>query len=98
MHDPHANPSTELNAPTKALLESLQLHPELVPRFQATIDILDRAPGEGLTADQAEQRVIEAIRQLSNELLTTWSQQTADHAARAVSAQHRQAIKSAKKK
>jgi hypothetical protein len=53
--------------------ERLQAHPELRARVEMILAIVENVAGEVETADEAERRVIEALRQLGNEVLQGWA-------------------------
>jgi len=68
------------------LAERLQAQPELAARIDLILAIVEDAAGEVETADEAERRALEAVRQLGNEVLHAWARgrhaQTAAAAAR----------------
>lgn len=53
--------------------ERLQAHPELRSRFEMILAIIENATGEVETADEAERRALDAVRQLGNEVLHGWA-------------------------
>ena len=57
---------------SKTLAEKLAAPPELEKRVSRLIDILEAESGHLDRADEAEDRVIENLRELGNELLTGW--------------------------
>ena len=57
---------------TKILAEKLAAHPELEKRVSDLINIVDAEPGRLDKADEAEEAVIENLRELGKELLTEW--------------------------
>jgi endonuclease/exonuclease/phosphatase family metal-dependent hydrolase len=58
--------------------------PHLRRRLLGIADMIDQAIAEGCTADEAEARAIAQIRQLGNEVLTNWAQESeADAVAKA---------------
>jgi hypothetical protein len=80
------------------LEQRLARRPHVLARFHAIADMMDQALAAGSTADEAEARAIEQVRQLGRELLGDWAQeQQAGSLARA-RAQHPKAIKHIKKK
>ncbi|MFZ1410163.1 MAG: hypothetical protein WAS07_01730 [Micropruina sp.] len=94
MNDEH-RPVTGSKVP---LEQRLTRRPHVLARFHAIADMMDQAVAQGCTADAAEARAIEQVRQLGGELLGDWAQeQQAGSLARA-RAQHPQAIKHIKKK
>jgi hypothetical protein len=83
----------------KAPLEQrMAKRPHVLARFHLIADMMDQAVAAGCTADQAEERALEQVRQLGRELLGDWAQeQQAGSLARARD-QHPRAIKHIKKK
>lgn len=69
------------------LLDLLDRHPGLKSRVQALADIVADCDGEIARADEAERRVIEAVRRLGQAALTSWAEgqiaRTGEPAARA---------------
>lgn len=81
-----------------SLEQRMAKRPHVLARFHAIADMLDQAVAAGCTADEAEDRAIEQVRQLGRELMGDWAQeQQAGSLARA-RRQHPQAIKHIKKK
>lgn len=58
---------------TQSVDERLQAHPELRSRFERILAIVENAAGEVETADEAERRALDAVRQLGNEVLHGWA-------------------------
>jgi hypothetical protein len=50
--------------------------PHTYARLHAVADMMERAIAEGCSADEAEERAIEQIRQLGQGLLKDWSEET----------------------
>jgi hypothetical protein len=68
-------PTTKIDAQQLSdFSQQLAQHPELFERFQMLLGIVENADGDAFTADQAEQKVIEAIRLLGQRALTDWAQ------------------------
>ena len=81
-----------------SLEQRMAKRPQVLARFHAIADMMDQAVAAGCTADEAEERALEQVRQLGRELLGDWAQeQQAGSLARARS-QHPKAIKHIKKK
>ena len=59
----------------RKVAERVEEHPELEKRFEMILDIVDNAAGDVEKADEAERRVIEAVRQLGNEVMQGWAVQ-----------------------
>lgn len=55
------------------LLERLNRHPLLRARMESLLAVVEEVTGDWQTADAAERRVIEELRQLGNEALTAWA-------------------------
>ena len=72
-------------------------HPRLRARFLAIADMVDQAVQEGCTADEAEERAIEQIRKLGQEVLTEWAEKAAPLASQKARQQDSGLIKSGKK-
>jgi len=53
------------------LVSRLDKHPSLKARFEAILDVAENTHGNLISADEAEQRAIEQVRQLGNELYYT---------------------------
>lgn len=92
--------NTELpktNPKEQSLDQRLANNPRLRQRFLAIADMVDQAVAEGCTADQAEARTIEQIRQLGQEVLTEWAEKAAPQASQKAREQDARLIKSGKK-
>ena len=57
----------------KELLEKLAEHPDLRKRFEEILGIAENADGTMKTADEAEERAIDAVRGLGKDVLMEWS-------------------------
>ena len=55
--------------PVEAFYEKLNRHPVLKARMEALLKLVEDAEDDIVKADQAEQRVIEELRQMGNEVL-----------------------------
>jgi len=55
------------------LAQRLLQHPHLHSRLEALLDVVENADGDVLKADEAEQRVIEELRQIGHEALQAWA-------------------------
>ena len=58
----------------RVLLERLNRHPHLRARLENLLAVVEDAAGDWETADAAERRVIEELRQMGNEVLTAWAE------------------------
>ena len=56
------------------LAARLAQHPELRARFEEILAVAENARGDANTADEAEERAIEQVRQLGQELLQSWAE------------------------
>ena len=59
----------------ESLEERLNRHPKLKAKIQALLSVVENAEGELLKANEAEQRVVEEIRQLGQTALQGWAEQ-----------------------
>lgn len=81
-----------------SLEQRMAKRPQVLSRFHSIADMMDQAVAAGCTADEAEDRAIEQVRQLGRELLGDWSQEQQDGSLARARNQHPQAIKHIKKK
>jgi hypothetical protein len=61
--------------PKKSLEERLKNHPHLRARVEAMLDIAENATGDIEKANDAEERIIEEMRQTGKEILVDWAQE-----------------------
>ena len=66
-------------------------------RFEAILDIAENTQGEVVSADEAEQRAIEQMRSLGNELLHDWAKQRVTAAANELKDKHPTVVGNGKK-
>ena len=65
---------SSLSQEDKELLNQLNSHPDLKKRVKSIVSIASD-DGDGIVkADEAENRVIEEVRRLGNEVLTEWAE------------------------
>lgn len=57
----------------RELGERLNRHPLLRARVENLLAVVEDAAGDCAQADAAERRVIEELRQMGNDVLTTWA-------------------------
>lgn len=62
-----------MTASNSGLDARLEAHPHLKARIEELLRLVEDAAGEVKTADEAERRVIEGLRQLGHGLLTDWA-------------------------
>ncbi len=55
------------------LEERLRAQPELYERVQRLLEVVENAAGDVVKADEAEQRVVEEVRQLGQAALQGWA-------------------------
>lgn len=65
--------STVLTPNDKRLLARLNQHPQLRARIERLVDLVEDAGDDLRKADEAERRVIEAVRRLGQEVLEDWA-------------------------
>lgn len=80
------------------LAQRMARRPHVLARFHAIADMMDQAVAQGCTADEAEDRAIEQVRQLGGELLGDWAQEQQEGRLARAREQQPQAIKHIKKK
>ena len=93
MNDAHRQVSGE----KVSLEQRLAKRPQVLARFHSIADMLDPVVATGCTADEAEARAIEQVRQLGRELLGDWAQEQQDGSLARARRQHPEAIKHIKK-
>lgn len=69
------------------LEERLNAHPQLRGRMEAVLAIVEDETAEVTQADEAERRMIEAVRRLGQEALRSWAAQQAGVQSAALSQQ-----------
>ena len=68
-------PSVNWSAPRRSLEVRLAQRPELRVRLHHILDTLDDSVTDGCAAHAAEERVIEQLRQLGQDVLGQWAQE-----------------------
>ncbi len=63
----------------KSFEERLRDYPELKERFEAILEIAEAEGNELKRADDAEQRAIEEVRKLGNEVMHAWARRRESH-------------------
>jgi hypothetical protein len=81
----------------RPLEERLAHRPAVLERLHQLADTLEQSVDDDCTADQAEGRVSEQVRQLAREVLEQWAQEATVHTQAQVSTQHPEAIRHGKK-
>jgi hypothetical protein len=97
MNDEQTKP-TLISLSRRPLEDRLAHRPAVLARLHQLADTLDQSAGDNSTADQAEERVIVQVRQLSLEVLEQWAYEANVHTQAQVKAQHPSAIHNGKKK
>lgn len=64
------------------LLERLSRYPVLSARIESLLGVVENVAGDVVKADAAERRVIEELRQMGNEVLTAWADQSVEKAVK----------------
>lgn len=72
-----SNSSDSVDERTTRLIAKLHEHPELQARVEGLVALVENADGDTLTADDAEQRVVEQLQLLGREALQCWAQRKA---------------------
>ncbi len=63
---------------TEVLVQRLEANPLLKARISRILDLAENTDGEVITADEAEERAIQELRKLGQELLQGWGQRVAE--------------------
>lgn len=92
------NEHTPATSDPRSLEQRLVGRPQVLARFHSIADMLDQSLAAGCTADEAEARAIEQVRQLGRELLGDWAQEKQAASLARARSQHSEAIKHIKKK
>jgi hypothetical protein len=92
---PNSKPGHNLNEPS--LDERFANRPHLRRRLLMIADLIDQAVAQGCTAHQAEERAIEQIRKLGQEVLTDWAQKAEPEFRRQAQAENPKLINYGKK-
>ena len=81
----------------KILVTRIQAQPGLEERIESILDIMENKSGEFITADEAEQKAIEEIQKLGQELLRGWALNQQNQAVKTAEQTHKNAKKHGKK-
>ncbi len=82
----------------RSLDERFRAHPQSYERLQAIADMMEASIAAGCSADEAEERAIEQIRQLGQALLQDWAVRAQEQSLEQARAQAPQGLKHVKKK
>ena len=67
--------STEVESRgVRSLEERLTAHPQLLARIEALLNVIENSAGDIEQADLAEQRVIEEVRHIGQQALSSWAE------------------------
>jgi len=83
---------------SKELAEKLEQYPDLKLRVEELLQIVENDNGEILSANVAEQRVIDSLRGLGQEMLQNWGNTTSNRVSEQVRQKFPTACKDVKKK
>jgi hypothetical protein len=64
------------------LAARLAQYPELRARFEEILAVAENERGDANTADEAEERAVEQVRRLGQELMQTWAERKQERVAR----------------
>lgn len=82
----------------RSLDERFRAHPQSYERLQAIADLMEASIAAGCSADEAEERAVEQIRQLGQALLQDWAVQAQEQSLQQAREQEPQALKHVKKR
>jgi len=69
----HGVEMESISSADRSLEERLKEYPELKAKIEAMLAIIENAGGDVEKAAEAEQRIIEEMRQMGNEVLHSWA-------------------------
>ena len=69
----HCAEMESISSADRNLVERLKEYPELKAKIEAMLAIIENAGGDVEKAADAEQRIIEEMRQMGNEVLHSWA-------------------------
>ena len=72
----------QLSPAEMKLVEQLRQHPQMMARFQEILALASNEDGPLKTADEIEELLIEAMRQLGNETMGQWASQAEERVSR----------------
>jgi len=81
----------------KTLEERLEAHPQLKERMDSIIKVVENSDGSIEKADEAEQRAIEELRQLGNDILQGWAENQRNKKEKEVKEKNKKVNKHSKK-
>jgi uncharacterized protein with PhoU and TrkA domain len=89
--------SIHLSEKEQALIQQLRKHPDMAARFESILALANAKDGPLKTADEIEDLLIEEVRKLGNQTMTTWAQAAEERIGHQLS-QGQDDIRSRKKK
>jgi hypothetical protein len=72
----------QLSPAEMKLVEQLRQHPQMMARFQEILALASNEEGPLKTADEIEELLIKAMRQLGNETMGQWASQAEERVSR----------------
>jgi uncharacterized protein HemY len=87
-----------LNKQDAALIERLNQHPKLRHRMKELLDVVENTAGDCTKADDAEQYVIDELRKMGNDALSSWAEKAAIDAASGLNKKTQELCKDGKKR
>jgi len=87
-----------MNEQDAVLIERLNKHPKLRTRMNELLDVVENAAGDCTKADDAEQFVINELRKMGNDALSSWAETAAKDAAGNLNKEMESLSKDGKKK
>ncbi len=81
-----------------ALMERLKQHPKLRKRMKELLDVVENAAGDCTKANDAEQFVINELRKMGNDALSSWAERAAEDACSRLDQETEGLYKDGKKK
>jgi hypothetical protein len=72
----------QLSPAEMKLVEQLRQHPQMMARFQEILALASNEDGPLKTADEIEELLIKAMRQLGNETMGQWASQAEERVSR----------------
>ncbi len=81
----------------KSLEKRLEAYPYLKERIDSIIKVVENSDGSIEKADEAEQRAIEELRQMGNDILHGWAENQSSKKEKEVKEKNRDANKHSKK-
>lgn len=68
-----------MNQETLLLMKRLEKHPYMLARLNAMLEVAENTSGEYDLADDAEEGIFVAVRELGNEMLQNWATVQIEH-------------------